>query len=275
MARRLVKGIIGFLVAAVLLFLAAGAYVYYLNSPSPQIPAEGYVFKVLRGENLSGISERLDREGLIRSQLSLILFSRLNQTETAFQNGYFRILPGDSMIDVHNLLVSGYQEQVKITIPEGWTLKKIAGYIEESGIAGSEEFLEAASSSSLLDQFGIPAENLDKASSFAKFGRRKALALAVVNVAASVELDAVGERFVRVAIALGAVAPTTIRARKAEAFLSGRRVREGALDEASRIAATEISPIDDFRASARYRRDLVKVLARRVLQEALRNARSG
>jgi UPF0755 protein len=161
MAKRLVRGIVAFLITALLLLAAVGAYLYYLNSPSPDIPAEGTAFKVLRGENLSTIAERLDREALIRSQTLLILFSRLNNTETSFKNGYFRILPGDSMIDVHNLLVSGYQEQVKLTIPEGWTLKKIAGYLEEKGISDSGDFLEAASSQSLLDQFGIPAESLE------------------------------------------------------------------------------------------------------------------
>jgi UPF0755 protein len=161
MARRLVRGIGVFLIAVVVALVAGGATVYYLNTPSPQIPAEGTVFKVLRGENLSTIAERLELEGLIRSRLLLLLFSRLNSTETAFKNGYFRILPGDSMIDVHNLLVAGYQEQVKLTIPEGWTLKKIARYMEDEGIAAGEDFLEAASSPSLLDQFGIPAENLE------------------------------------------------------------------------------------------------------------------
>jgi UPF0755 protein len=161
MATRLIKGIGIFLIVALLSFTAGGAVLYYLNTPSPQIPAEGTVFKVLRGETLSTIAERLELEGLIRSRTLLVLFSRLNRTETAFKNGYFRILPGDSMIDVHNLLVAGYQEQFKITIPEGWTLKKIARYMDENGIASSEDFLAAASSQSLLDQFGIPAENLE------------------------------------------------------------------------------------------------------------------
>ena len=161
MATRLIKGI-GILLIVVLLSLLTGAAaLYYLNTPSPQIPSEGTVFKVLRGENLSTIAERLELEGLIRSRTLLLLFSRLNGTETAFKNGYFRIVPGDSMIDVHNLLVAGYQEQVKLTIPEGWTLKKIARYMEEMEIASREDFLQAASSRSLLDQFGIPAENLE------------------------------------------------------------------------------------------------------------------
>jgi UPF0755 protein len=161
MANRLARGISVFLTVAVVLLVGAGAYLYYLNTPSPQIPEEGSVFKVLRGETLSTIADRLDQEGLIRSGLFLIFFSRVNNTETDFKNGYFRILPGDSMMDVHNLLVSGYQEQAKLTIPEGWTLKKISQYVEEQGIATREEFLEAASSADLLDQFGIPAENLE------------------------------------------------------------------------------------------------------------------
>jgi UPF0755 protein len=161
MARRLFRGIGVFLILVVLALAAGGAAAYFLNSPSPQIPAGGTVFKVLRGENLATIADRLEREGLIRSRLLLLIFSRVSGTETAIKNGYFRILPGDSMIDVHNLLVAGYQEQVKITIPEGWTMKKIARYMEEEGIAGREEFLVAASSPSLLEQFGIPAENLE------------------------------------------------------------------------------------------------------------------
>jgi carbon-monoxide dehydrogenase medium subunit len=137
-----------------------------------------------------------------------------------------------------------------------------------------EPHCSALTPDELLVEIVIPAENLGKASSFLKFGRRKALTLAVVNGAASVELDAAGERFVRVAIALGAVAPTTIRARKAEAFLTGKGVDGDALAEAGRIAATEASPIDDFRASAQYRRDLVNVLAGRVLESATQSARS-
>ena len=161
MARKLARGIFVFLIVIALLLLGAGAYLYHLNSPSDRIPEEGEVFKVLRGENLSAIAGRLEQQGLIRSALFLTLFSRLQDTETSFKSGYFRILPDDSTIDIHNLLVSGYQEQVKLTIPEGWTLKAIAAYVEKKSVAGREEFLKAASSPALLEQYGIPADNLE------------------------------------------------------------------------------------------------------------------
>lgn len=138
-----------------------------------------------------------------------------------------------------------------------------------------EPHCSALAPDELLLEIVIPTESLGKASYFAKYGRRKGLSLAVVNAAAVVELDADGDRFGRVAIGLGAVAPTTIRAREAEAFLAGRPVRAEALVEATKVAAQEISPIDDFRASAQYRQDLTMVLTRRVLEGAIASARRG
>lgn len=136
-----------------------------------------------------------------------------------------------------------------------------------------EPHCSALAPDELLLEIVIPAENLGRASSFEKYRRRKGLSLAVVNAAAAVELDEAGERLSRVAIGLGAVAPTTIRARAAESFLTGRLVDAETLAEAAKIAGQETLPIDDFRASAQYRRDLVLVLTRRVLDGAIARAR--
>ena len=119
----------------------------------------------------------------------------------------------------------------------------------------------------LLVDIVIPKENLGKPAAFEKFGLRKGQALALVNVGASFW---VGEKSVFVAprIALGAVAPTVIRAPKAEAFLDGCKISAEVMAEAGRIAAMEAKPISDFRASADYRRDLVAVLVKRALANA-------
>jgi CO/xanthine dehydrogenase FAD-binding subunit len=119
----------------------------------------------------------------------------------------------------------------------------------------------------LLVDIVIPKENLGKPAAFEKFGLRKGQALALVNVGASFW---VGDNSVFVAprIALGAVAPTVMRAPKAEAFLDGCKISAEAMAEAGRIAAMEAKPISDFRASADYRRDLVAVLVKRALANA-------
>lgn len=161
MANRLVRATAAALLFALAAGLAAGVYLYSLNRPAPGVPDEGKTFKVLKGESAASIAARLQQEGLIRSARLLRLASRVAGTEGAFKSGYFRVLPADSTLDVHNLLVSGYQEQAKVTIPEGWTVKKIAGHIEAKGIAPAREVLEAASSPALLEQFGIPGASLE------------------------------------------------------------------------------------------------------------------
>jgi CO/xanthine dehydrogenase FAD-binding subunit len=124
----------------------------------------------------------------------------------------------------------------------------------------------------LLVEILIPKKNVGKPTDFLKFGLRKGQALALVNVASSLWVDA-KNAFVEPRIALGAVAPTVIRAPEAEAYLEGRTISAEAMAEAGRIAAGEARPISDFRASAEYRRDLIAVLTRRTLENAY--ARTG
>lgn len=122
----------------------------------------------------------------------------------------------------------------------------------------------ALDANELLLEIVVPKESLGKPVDFQKFGLRKGQALALVNVAASFRTG--GAAFAEPRIALGAVAPTVMRALQAEAYLEGRRISPEAMREAGRIAAAESRPITDFRASAGYRRDLVAVLTRRALE---------
>lgn len=124
----------------------------------------------------------------------------------------------------------------------------------------------------LLTEIVIPKANFGKLAAFHKFGLRKGQALALVNAAAAFSIDRDKNSFVQPRIALGAVAPTVMRATRAEAFLDGKAISSEAMAEAGRIAATEAKPINDFRASADYRRDLVAVLTQRALESAFARA---
>ncbi|MEE3196931.1 MAG: FAD binding domain-containing protein [Pseudomonadota bacterium] len=119
----------------------------------------------------------------------------------------------------------------------------------------------------LLAEILIPKKNLGKPSHFIKFGLRKGQALALVNVAAALYLNDDG-KVAEPRIALGAVAPTPMFARKAEVSLDGKKPDEENLLEAARVAVSEIKPIDDFRASANYRRHLVQTLTYRTLKRS-------
>lgn len=97
--------------------------------------------------------------------------------------------------------------------------------------------------------------------------------IALVNVAVALDLD--GERVHNVRIALGAVAPTAIRATRAEAALEGSVPAGDLLREVGRLAAGEARPISDWRASAEYRRRMSEVLVRRALARALDSRHAG
>jgi carbon-monoxide dehydrogenase medium subunit len=127
-------------------------------------------------------------------------------------------------------------------------------------------------SDELLTEIVIPKANFGKPVAFHKFGLRKGQALALVNAAVAFWVDRDKSSFAQPRIALGAVAPTVMRATRAEAFLEGKTISNEAMAEAGRIAATEAKPINDFRASADYRRDLVAVLTQRALQSAYARA---
>ncbi len=98
---------------------------------------------------------------------------------------------------------------------------------------------------------------------YLKHAPRVLMDLAVVGVA--VRLCLAGERCEGVRIALGAVAPVPLRARRAEAELNGQAFNEERIARAAAVAAEECQPIDDVRGAAWYRRRMVELLVRRGL----------
>lgn len=108
---------------------------------------------------------------------------------------------------------------------------------------------------------------------YIKHAVRKSLDLAIVGVAVIAAMD--GDILSDLKIALGAVAPTPIRAKKAEEILKGKRLNDDLLEKASLTASNESSPIDDVRSSADYRRKMVRVLVARALRQAVEQIKAG
>ncbi len=98
---------------------------------------------------------------------------------------------------------------------------------------------------------------------FLKLGLRATQAISVVNVAVVLTFD--GDRVANAVIAQGSVAPTIIRSPEAERWLSSKTLSEETIKKAAELAAGAATPIDDVRGSADYRREMIRVLARRAL----------
>ncbi|MBI4596568.1 MAG: xanthine dehydrogenase family protein subunit M [Candidatus Tectomicrobia bacterium] len=119
---------------------------------------------------------------------------------------------------------------------------------------------------SLLHEITVPIGSINTRALYYKLGPRMGMDIATVGVAVAVTPAKTGT-IEQAAIALGAVAPTPIRARKTEQMLLGQSFSEELIEEAATTAAEEANPISDQRASANYRKEMVKVLVRRGLRE--------
>ncbi len=115
----------------------------------------------------------------------------------------------------------------------------------------------------------VPAPVARSGSAYVRLEYRRAMEIAVVGAAASVTLDGDGS-IVTVAVALTAVAPTIFSVSGLTA-LGGRSVEEVAA-AAAELASEQARPISDLRASERYRRHCIGVMARRAVEAAARRA---
>jgi carbon-monoxide dehydrogenase medium subunit len=126
----------------------------------------------------------------------------------------------------------------------------------------------------LLTRVRVPSLPPHAATAFLKAGRRKAMEISVVCVAVRLTLDASRMRCLEGRIALGAVAPITVRAHSAERALVDQPVGVETFARAAEAAREACAPIDDVRASAQFRRHLVGVLVRRALERCAERARA-
>ncbi len=119
----------------------------------------------------------------------------------------------------------------------------------------------------LLTEIIIPKPPKNSGASFIKIARTS-MDLAKVNVAVLLKLKNSSRTIDDVKIALGAVAPTPMRAYAAEEYLRGKEFNEDTLRRAGEIASMEIKPITDIRSTAWYRREVTKIIVKDALERA-------
>jgi carbon-monoxide dehydrogenase medium subunit len=117
----------------------------------------------------------------------------------------------------------------------------------------------------ILCEISFPIPGRDTKYAYHKMGRRNAMAISVVSVAVLLKMS--GKKCQEAAIALGAVAPTPIRSREAEALLGKHTVDVDLARSCGEAAAQSVTPIDDMRASAEYRRNMCVYWVREAIVE--------
>ncbi|MFQ5852732.1 MAG: FAD binding domain-containing protein [Candidatus Binatia bacterium] len=146
--------------------------------------------------------------------------------------------------------------EVKVDGPEGTARVALTQFFQGPGLT----HLKARN---IVTSIFIPGSKGDWSWRFLKLGRRNGMEIAIVNLALGIHRH---EGICKEArIALGAVAPTPIRAQRAEQDMTGKRIDEKSIEQVACLAAQESKPISDVRASAEYRKEMVTNLTRRAL----------
>ena len=120
----------------------------------------------------------------------------------------------------------------------------------------------------ILDSVLLEKPEAFSGSAYLKLGIREALEISLVNVAVSITTDGFDGPVKAARVVMGSVGPTPLISPSAEKVLVGEKPSEALFLAAGEAAAMDSKPIDDFRASADYKRAMVKELTKRALIQA-------
>jgi len=126
--------------------------------------------------------------------------------------------------------------------------------------------ITARESNEVAVELKLPAPAPGNTSSFSAMTRTKK-DLAKINAAVWLKMN--GNICEDARLAMGAVSRTHVRLRRAEKVLKGNEITEALLKDVQDRIPKEISPIDDVRSTAEYRRQVASVLMKRTINDAL------
>ena len=217
------------------------------------------------------IGSRVTHNGLVDSDILKAKYPSVCSAANSMANNQVRNR-GTIGGNIINATPSADLPPILITLGAYVTLVDVDGSTRDELV---EDFITGVGTANIkpteiMTTITIPEEaSKFTGSKYHKFALRKSGALAVVGVAAAVQVE--GGIIKDAKIALGAVAVKPVRAKKAEEYLIGKEATDAVYAEAGEIAKTECKPIDDFRASAEYRTAMVSVFTKRSLKSAVEN----
>ena len=168
-AFKVLKGFAVFAVSLIVLcaLCVAGCYVAWLHFTSaPDTIEEARVEKISvdKGMTARQMAQLLEEEGFLRSADLFCLALRLklfSDEPFVLKSGFYEVNSSMSMEELYELFASGRQEYVKLTVPEGLTMSKVASLLQENDVCREDEFLALCKDEALLEHWKIPASSFE------------------------------------------------------------------------------------------------------------------
>lgn len=121
----------------------------------------------------------------------------------------------------------------------------------------------------IVVSFTLPKQGDRCEAAYHKHAIRGDTDISIVCVGVRIGLDK-DDCVYKARVALGAVAPTPLRAYEVEKYLVGKKLTADVIEEAAKMAAASIRPISDVRGSAEYRTEMVYVNMKHMIEDAVK-----
>lgn len=137
-----------------------------LLAPDSPSNAKEERVEIPAGASTSKIAAILLEKGLIRSDKAFYIAARFpilsfRKNTPIMKSGYYSINSSMDSLQIMALLESGKQDYIKLSIPEGLTIRKIAALLEKNDVCPAEDFISLCHNETALLRYGIPAESFE------------------------------------------------------------------------------------------------------------------
>lgn len=151
--RKIKQRLKGTILLGVLLVTALGGWFWCQLRPAAAPGVRPVEFHIPSGVSTKTIAGQLASNGLIRSPLAFRLYLREKSLDKSLQAGTYLLSPSQSTVQIAGDLTAGRTAAIRVTIPEGYTVKQIAARLEEAGLVQQKDFLRAAADTSFTYEF--------------------------------------------------------------------------------------------------------------------------
>ncbi len=141
--------------------LALGTHVAAFLAAPPGGTREPTTFEITQDEPLARVASRLADEGLIRNQAYFVVFGRLTGSERQLQPGEYALSASLRPLEILDRFRRGLVVLHPMTIPEGYTIRQIAGTIRAAGLGDPEELAQLVESPALISELGLAVPSLE------------------------------------------------------------------------------------------------------------------
>jgi UPF0755 protein len=111
--------------------------------------------------SLSHIAQQLHRDGLLRAPRLFVWLARLQRLDTHVRTGFYAFPAGLWPWQILARLHAGQVATVRLTFPEGLSLKQSAALASNFGLYAAQDFLKASHDAALLRRYGIEADSAE------------------------------------------------------------------------------------------------------------------